>query len=683
MSEDLVQSAAHKLGRYAYLRLGSTTLRQLQRSKYIRGKLSGADEKRKPDGIVFLPRGGIKAVVEVKQPKELIVTKLDAVIKHYCPIARAVCNVLIITDGKQSFWINPHTGKPILDESGKPIKETFDCQKIEGSKLQTEIADRLVSLVEQASHCVSPNNDALLPLKIVDPTGLAKTVWQKIWINTGKEPEKCLYNVVEIFLFKFLSDNGVLTGNYSFQRVIELLSQSDIDALNHYANISRKKIADLFPEGDDGTTVINGTIFVNEKGEPNMSQAGLFAEVILQFQGFDDEYGSMRNIGREFKTRLYESFLRQEAGVKSLGQYFTPRNVVRAIVAMSNASALQDGARICDPFCGVGGFLLEAIVENEDNIGNQYLPKNGKVNPKIIIKGYDKGTDEKEDERTIILAKANMLIYFSNILALYNSDSHLAEFSRKAFNAVFELIRTNLGSFGKWDDDPYDLILTNPPYVTSGSASLKNAIEAAGLEDKFLPLGRGTEALAIQWIVANLKPGGEALVVVPDGLLNQRAILEFLMQHCYVRGIVALPSRTFYSTPKKTYVLALNRKPPNHVTQTDPVFAFFVSEIGESRDARRIQIPQNDLTEAALLFRQFNSARSAFSSKNPRCKIIPFGEIKDSRNWLVDRLWTKAERAALGVQDDLVEVDEEGFVELVKEAAVQIQTFLSVYNAPN
>jgi type I restriction enzyme M protein len=681
MSEDLVQSAAHKLGRYGYLRLGSTTLKQLQRSKYIRGKLSAADEKRKPDGIVFLPRGGIKAVVEVKQPKELVGKKLNAVIEHYCPIARAVCNVLIITDGKQSIWVNPHTKKLILDESGETISEVFDCQKVEASKLQDEVADRIVSLIEQASHSISANNDALLPLKIVDPSSLAKTVWQKIWINTGKEPEKCLYNVVEIFLFKFLSDNGVLAGTYSFQSVIELLSQGDSVALEHYANISRKKIAQLFPKGDDGTTVINGTIFVNEKGDPNTSQAGLFAEVILQFQLFDDEYGSMRNIGREFKTRLYESFLRQEAGVKALGQYFTPRNVVQAIVKMSCASALHDGARICDPFCGVGGFLLETIVENEDNILRQYLPKNGKIDPKIVIKGYDKGTDEKEDERTIILAKANMLIYFSNILARYNSDAHLAEFSKKAFNAVFELIRTNLGSFGKHDDDPYDLILTNPPYVTSGSASLKGAIEDAGLEDRFLPLGRGTEALAIQWIVNNLKPGGEALIVVPDGLLNQRAILEFVIKHCYVRGIVALPSRTFYSTPKKTYILVVNRKQKAEVTQIDPVFTFFTSEIGESRDARRVPISQNDLTEAASLFRQFNSARSTFSSPSPRCKIIPFGEMKDARNWLVDRFWTKSERAALGVEDDLVEVDEEGFIDLVKEANDQIQKFLSAYNA--
>jgi type I restriction enzyme M protein len=103
MSEDLVQSATHSLGRYGYLRLGSTTLAQLRRSKYIRSKLSSEDEQRKPDGIVFLPRGGIKAVVEVKQPKEIIASKLASVIEHYAPIARAVCNVLVIRTATSHF----------------------------------------------------------------------------------------------------------------------------------------------------------------------------------------------------------------------------------------------------------------------------------------------------------------------------------------------------------------------------------------------------------------------------------------------------------------------------------------------------------------------------------------------------------------------------------------------------
>lgn len=679
MSEDLIQSATHPIGRYGYLRLGSTRLSQLKRSKYIRGRLDATEEARKPDGIVFLPRGGIKAVIEVKQPKEIMGKKLASVIQHYSPIAKAVCNVLIITDGKNSHWINPHTQNYLLDESGKKLNELFDCKAVEGRALQRETAERISSLIEQASYCINEGNDQLQPLKIIDPSSLTKNVWQKIWINTGKEPEKCLYNVVEIFLFKFLSDSGVLLGNNSFQRVIDLLSEGPENALTHYANISRKKIKMLFPAGADKTTVINGTIFVNEKAEPNLSQANLFAEVILEFQLFDDMHGSMRHIDREFKTRLYESFLRQEARIKSLGQYFTPRNVVQPMVQMSSASTLRDGARICDPFCGVGGFLLETIVENKHNIWSQYKLKNGKLSPKIVLKGYDKGTDEKDDERTIILAKANMLIYFSDLLAQYNSEAHLKEFSEKAFNAVFELIRSNLGTFGRHDDEPYDLILTNPPYVTSGSASLKNAIESSGISDKFLPLGRGTEALATQWIVNNLKPGGEALVIVPDGLLNQRTVLDYLMERCLIRAIIALPSRTFYSTPKKTYILVFNRKVLPSDTQSDPVFTYLVSEIGESRDTRRVAIKENDLKEMVPLFRQFNSAISSFSTNNPRCKTIPFVDFATSKHWLVDRLWTKAELAALGIEDEQIEVDEEGFVSLVKEAHEQIQSFLEAY----
>jgi type I restriction enzyme M protein len=681
MSEDLIQSATHPIGRYGYLRLGSTTLNQLKRSKYIRGKLDTAEEPRKPDGIVFLPRGGIKAVIEVKQPKEILGEKLVSVIRHYSPMAKAVSNLLIITDGKNSHWINPHTQNYIRDESGKKIRELFDCKAIEGRALTQETADQLSSLIEQASYCINKGNDQFQPLRIIDPSCLTKTVWQKIWINTGKEPEKCLYNVVEIFLFKFLSDNGVLVGNNSFQRVIDLISDEPEEALTHYANISRKKIKNLFPAGVDKTTVINGTIFVNEKGEPNLSQAGLFTEVMLEFQSFDDAHGSMRHIDREFKTRLYESFLRQEAGIKSLGQYFTPRNVVQAVVQMSSASTLREGARICDPFCGVGGFLLETIVENKQNIWNQYRPINGKISPKIILKGYDKGTDEKEDERTIILAKANMLIYFSDLLSQYNSEAHLREFSEKAFNAVFELIRSNLGTFGRHDDEPYDLILTNPPYVTSGSASLKNAIELGGLAQKFLPLGRGTEALAIQWIVNNLKPGGEGIVIVPDGLLNQRAILNYLLEQCFIRAIIALPSRTFYSTPKKTYILAFNRKGSLDEIQFEPIFTYLASEIGESRDARRTPIKENDLKDMVPLFRQFSSSKQSFSTTHPRCKIIPFQDFSNEKHWLVDRLWTKTERFALNIEDDKVEVDEESFIDLIKEAQDQIQYFLDAYYA--
>lgn len=668
MSEDLVSRQARKLGRFGYLSLGSTTLSQLKKSKFVRTKLAVDEERRKPDGIVFLPLGGIKAVIEVKQPRELTERKIPAVVEDYSPIARAVCKLLIITDGNKTLWYNALTERPVLDEDGREVRFHVDLAKIDSQTLLPEDETTLVALIEKADYSLTEDNDQFHELQVIDPSGLAKSVWQKIWINTGKEPEKCLYNVVEILVFKFLSDLGVLTGNYSFRRIIELLAnEGDREALNHYGRVSRGRIRTLFPKGADGTTVINGTIFVNEAGDPNLAQAGLFGEVIRAFQDYDDEYGSLQYIDRQFKTRLYESFLRQQAGIRSLGQYFTPRNVVQPIVRMSNANRLRPGDSICDPFCGVGGFLLEAIAENA-NLLQQFKPTGGKVRPQIIFRGYDKGTDEKEDERTIILAKANMLVYLSDLLSEYHSEDYLREFATNAFNSVFHLIRSNLGTYGLVDsDEKYDLILTNPPYVTSGSASIKNAIEAANLGNHYSRGGRGTESLAIQWIINHLKPSGQSFVIVPDGLLNQGSILDYIKSECDVLSVVALPSRTFYSTPKKTYILGIRKKDSARV-QADPVFTYLVSEIGESRDTRRVAIQANDLTTMEQEFRYFNSSPNSYISSDPRCKIIAWKDFDQLRNWLVDRNWSHEEKVALGIVEEVFEVDAETFRDLVGDA---------------
>jgi type I restriction enzyme M protein len=657
------------LGAPGLLLAGQHYTQATQKVTFVKGNLRPEDERRKPDGIVFLPLGGIKAVVEVKVPSEVTEKKLPQIVEHYSPIAAAVCNLLIITDGKKSYWINPHTLKSALDHDGKPVRDLFSPALIDGNKLNPEKQAELVQRIEEADRSLSPENDQFSEILVTDPMPLARSVWQKIWINTGKDPEKCLYNVVEILVFKFLSDAGVLTGNVSFRTIVKLLNDEAAEsALNHYARISRPHIRTLFPVGEDRTTIINGTIFVNETGQPNSAQAILFGEVIRAFQAFDDQHGSLRNIDRQFKTRLYESFLRQEAAVRSLGQYFTPRNVVQAVVEMSDVDKLKAGMSLCDPFCGVGGFLLEAIVANR-NLWDQFEPVDGKIRPQITIRGYDKGTDEKDDERTIILAKANMLVYLSDLLVQYPSPAYLNEFARNAFNAVFRLIRSNLGTFQRWEpDDFYDLIFTNPPYVTSGSASLKTAIQAGDLSKHYSAGGRGTEGLAVQWVVQHLKPDGEAFMIVPDGLLNQASMLSYVKRECFIRGIVALPSRTFYSTPKKTYILAIRKKAAPGLIQNDPVFAYLVSEIGESRDTRRVPIQENDLSMMAAQFRYFTSNPLRYSSTDPRCKLIPWADFDLLHNWLVDRSWTPSERINLGIEEASYEVDPDEFRVLVAEA---------------
>lgn len=682
MSEELLQTTPFWIGRYSYYRLGSTTLNQLKRAKII-NKQSRKLADKKPDGLITLPGGVVKAVVEYKTPDELSTTaKITKAIEQELEVAKFLCKLLIVTDGTKTFWINALNGEEIK-KSGKRISLIFDAERIVSGKITVEEKIDLENLIDQAEYSLTEAKNNIVEPEILDPTPLAKEVWQKIWINTGKEPEKCLYNVVEIFVFKFLSDIGVLEYYNNFNSVYERKERSGANAaLTHYATDCRRTIKnDMFPKGADGTTIFNGTIFINERGEANLSQADLFADVLDCFQKYDELHGSFKYVTKEFKTRLYETFLRQSAGVKNLGQYFTPRNVVQAMVKMSAANTLKKGARICDPFCGVGGFILETIIMNK-NIFREFEPNNGSIHPQITITGYDKGSDEKDDERTIILAKANMLIYFSDLLAKYHTRNHLRSFSNNAFNSVFHLIKSNLGTLERTEDEKYDLILTNPPYVTNSSANIKKSASQLMSKDNkpyYTLKGRGIETLALEWIIKNLNDEGEAIVVVPDGLLTQKSIIAYLKKECQINAIISLPKNTFYATSKKTYIIAFNKK-SSYILQDTPVFTYIVGEIGETRDSKRFtndingESIRNDLDECVKKYLLFKSGIMEFDT--PRAKAYNWSDFSKFSTWLVDKNLSDKEKREIGLLEPENKVSESEFVEELKAIDGEIKKFI-------
>jgi type I restriction-modification system DNA methylase subunit len=191
----------------------------------------------------------------------------------------------------------------------------------------------------------------------------------------------------------------------------------------------------------------------------------VFKKVLNKFK----DYGKLENINYDFKSQLFESFLKESISKKNWGQFFTPLKVIRSIEKMAN-SEIKEGAVICDPACGVGKFLLEPI---KSKLSDFYEITDTKVIPKITIRGFDKGFDNDE-QKTIILAKANMLIYFSDLI---KEKPHLTKEFSAVFNDTFNL-KTNsiLGTLSEPTKNEYDLILTNPPYVTSGSSNLKDEI---------------------------------------------------------------------------------------------------------------------------------------------------------------------------------------------------------------
>lgn len=683
MSEQLSQVIPQRIGKYVYYRLGETTLNQLKKEKLIPNKNYGKLGNKKPDGIIIFQKQ-VKAIIESKKVSELNTkSKEDKAIKQEIEVAKSLCKLLIVTDNNsKTLWINALNREQIKGKKGNIIKTVFD------SKLAGEV-NEIENLIEEIDSSLGRTNSQLIEEKLIDPSQLANRIWQTIWAATGKSPIKCLYNVVELLIFKFLSDLKVLNDDYNFKKVYEISKRDPEDSLRYYARNSRIEIKKLFPSGDDGTTIMNGTIFVNETGEPNLSQSILFTRSLKHLQDYENDFGSFIKIDKQFKTRLYETFLKQE--VEALGQYFTPRKIVQTIIRMSGLDSIDfqfEGKRICDPFCGVGGFPLEILNLNE-KMKECYIPDDkGKINTSFVIHGFDKGF-EREDERTIILAKANMLIYLADIV--FKFPTLTKEFANQ-FNDVFKLFKDNLGTFRhiiNSENEKYDYILTNPPYVTSGSGIIKEEIRNNGIINAAYPINaQGLEGLSIEWIIRSLKKGGQSYIIIPDGVLERiydQKLRNYILKECYLNCIISLPVRTFFANFRKTYILGITKKHNINDEQKQPVFTYLVSNIGEAlTKVTRDDIKENDLPEMEGLFGIYrgssnkNSIKDVLEKQSLRCKLQPIERFSESDNWRIEKWWDKEEKIKLGIEEEKEEINPANTFDIMKKTKENINEYVKL-----
>ncbi|MGB8656266.1 MAG: N-6 DNA methylase [Candidatus Zixiibacteriota bacterium] len=339
---------------------------------------------------------------------------------------------------------------------------------------------------------------------------------------------------------------------------------------------------------------------------------------------------------------------------------------------------------MCDPACGVGGFSLEPIKVRKNGLKFYYSIDGNKIKSRYKFLGFDKGF-EKEEQLTIILAKANMLIFLSELLK--NNPTLTDEFS-DLINSTFKLLsKTILGTLSQTECDKYDLIMTNPPYVTSGSSNYKEAIRKDSTLSNFYKINSmGVEGLFLEWIIRSLKPSRRAFVIIPDGIvnrLNDNKLRAFILDECILDGLISLPSNSFYTTPKKTYILAITKKSEKSEIerqkqkQTEPAFTYLASDIGETLDINRFPIEKNDLIEMVSLFNQFKGAKNSFKTNSQRCKIQPIEKFNTDGHWAVDRWWARDEKIELGIEEEEIVMSLGEF----KEAASDIEKKIHELNA--
>ncbi len=253
-------------------------------------------------------------------------------------------------------------------------------------------------------------------------------------------------------------------------------------------------------------------------------------------------------LGSDVKGDIYEGLLEKNAeDTKSgAGQYFTPRALIRAMVACVQP---QPGKSIGDPACGTGGFFLAAY---------DYLVANYPL---------DKGQKEFLKHSTF---SGNEIVSNTRRLCLMNMFLHnIGEIDGESPVSSNDSLVAD-------DGRRFDYVLANPPFGKKSSMSFTNDDGEQERDDltynrqDFWTTTSNKQLNFVQHIRTILKSNGQAAVVVPDNVLFEggsgETVRQKLLETTELHTILRLPTGIFYANGVKANVLFFD----NHVASKDP-----------------------------------------------------------------------------------------------------------------
>ena len=120
----------------------------------------------------------------------------------------------------------------------------------------------------------------------------------------------------------------------------------------------------------------------------------------------------LMSVDEDLKGIAFEHFLSRTTSVNNdLGEYFTPRSVVRFMVQLLNP---QFGQTVYDPFCGTGGFLIEAF---------RHLSQQSRRSADATQILHHESLYGRELTTTARVAKMNMILFGDGHSGVVQGDS--------------------------------------------------------------------------------------------------------------------------------------------------------------------------------------------------------------------------------------------------------------------
>lgn len=272
------------------------------------------------------------------------------------------------------------------------------------------------------------------------------------------------------------------------------------------------------------------------------------------------------NIDSDIKGDSFEYFLKQSTATKNdLGEYFTPRHIVKVMVKLINP---QIGEKIYDPFCGTGGTLIESFKHISSNMAR--TPSNWKRLRESTLYGNEITT-------TARITKMNMILA---------GDGH---------SGIHQQNSLKNPAHGE-----YDIVITNMPY--SQKTEYGSYYE--------LPTTNG-DSICIQHCIEAIdkaSENGRMALVVPEGFLFRKDLQktrEYLFERCTLKSIISLPQGVFLPyTGVKTNILYCTDVKKNK--RQDSLWYFDVRNDGYSLDSHRRKLEGESDLQRFLEYRNLD-----------------------------------------------------------------------------
>jgi type I restriction enzyme M protein len=351
-----------------------------------------------------------------------------------------------------------------------------------------------------------------------------------------------------------------------------------LDEYLRWSSFSQKKGNELYKYVKDVVWVkINekyGDIF--SEAFP-INSADIFEEIVCELSKLNLTASDSDVNGDAFEYFLKNAY--QGIKIKDLGEYFTPRNIVRTMISMVNPKI---GETIYDPFCGTGGFLIEAF---------RYLKIRTSFNEEmqnILRKKTIYGSEITVNAR---IAKMNMILFGDGHSNIKKQDT--------------------LGDYVK---EKYDIVITNPPYSQKTRYGHLYPIQS-----------ESGDAICALHCFESLKQGGRGCLLLKENFVSDGGdvgkVREYIFNNSSNVSIVSLPRKLFEPyTPTKTSIIYFekNRKLSN-------TFFFAVNTVGHELGSRKKAIKENDLPATLDAFNNKKTVQEIESAIVPSSEIIKNG----------------------------------------------------------